>query len=48
MPTELLWVKDVAWEKAPGQPIISGVSFKVYEGDVVVLTGKSGSGLDHY
>jgi len=40
----LLTVRDLAWEKAPGQPVFASVNFSVDEGDVVVLTGKSGSG----
>ena len=37
-------VKDLAYAKGDGQPVISGVSFSVNEGDIVVLKGVSGSG----
>lgn len=40
----LLEVKDLAYAKGDGQPIISGITFSVNEGDVVVLRGVSGSG----
>jgi len=37
-------VKDLAYAKGDGQPVISGVTFSVNEGDIVVLKGISGSG----
>lgn len=40
----ILEVKDLAYTKGDGQPIISGISFEVNEGDVVVLRGVSGAG----
>lgn len=44
MPETLLSVRDLEWDKAPGQPVFDSVNFAVQEGDIVVLTGKSGSG----
>lgn len=44
MPETLLSVRDLEWDKAPGQPVFDAVNFTVQEGDIVVLTGKSGSG----
>lgn len=40
----ILTVRDLEWDKAPGQPVFSDVNFTVNEGDFVVLTGKSGCG----
>lgn len=40
----LLEVKNLAYTKGNGQPVISGISFSVNEGDVVVLRGVSGAG----
>lgn len=40
----ILEVKGLAYAKGDGQPVISGVTFSVNEGDVVVLRGVSGSG----
>ena len=40
----MLEVKDLTYSKGGGQPIISGITFTVNEGDVVVLKGVSGSG----
>jgi len=40
----LLEVKNLSYTKGDGQPIISGISFSVNEGDVVVLRGASGAG----
>jgi len=40
----ILEVKDLAYAKGDGQPVISGITFSVNEGDVVVLRGVSGSG----
>ena len=39
----ILEVKDLAYAK-DGKPIISGITFTVNEGDVVVLRGVSGAG----
>lgn len=44
MPETLLAVRELEWDKAPGQPVFDSVNFTVQEGDIVVLTGKSGSG----
>lgn len=40
----ILEVKDLAYAKGDGQPIISGITFTVNEGDAVVLRGVSGAG----
>jgi len=40
----ILEVKDLSYTKGDGQPVISGITFTVNEGDVVVLRGVSGSG----
>ena len=40
----LLSVRNLEWEKTPGDPIFSDVNFTLDEGDFLVLTGKSGSG----
>lgn len=40
----ILTVKNLAWGPEPGHPLITSVNFEVYDGDIVVLTGKSGSG----
>jgi len=40
----ILEVKNLGYAKGDGQPIISGITFSVNEGDVVVLKGVSGSG----
>jgi ABC-type bacteriocin/lantibiotic exporter with double-glycine peptidase domain len=40
----ILSVRNLEWEKAPGQPIFSNVNFNLEEGDFLVLTGKSGTG----
>lgn len=40
----ILSVRNLEWEKAPGQPIFSNVNFALEEGDFLVLTGKSGTG----
>lgn len=40
----LLEVKDLAYAKGNGQPVISGINFSVNEGDVVVVRGVSGAG----
>lgn len=42
--TAILEVKDLAYTKGDGHPIISEVTFTVEEGDVVVLRGVSGAG----
>jgi len=40
----ILEVKDLSYAKGDGQPVISGATFSVNEGDIVVLRGVSGSG----
>jgi len=40
----ILSIRNLEWEKAPGQPVFSNVNFTLEEGDFLVLTGKSGSG----
>ena len=40
----ILEIKDLSYAKGDGQPIISGITFTVGEGDVVILRGVSGSG----
>lgn len=40
----LLTIRDLEWDKAPGQPVFTGIDLTVDEGDIVMLTGKSGSG----
>jgi len=42
--SSILNVRNLEWEKAPGQPIFSNVSFTLEERDFLVLTGKSGCG----
>ncbi len=44
MPETILDIKNVGCSKAPGEPIFSHVNFKVNEGDVLILQGKSGCG----
>jgi ABC-type uncharacterized transport system ATPase subunit len=40
----MLEVQDLGYVKGNGQPILSGITFTVNEGDVVVLRGVSGAG----
>ena len=40
----ILQLKDVACNKAPGQPIFENVHLDLRAGDVAILQGKSGSG----
>jgi len=40
----ILNIRNLEWEKAPGQPVFSNVNFTLEDGDFLVLTGKSGSG----
>lgn len=46
MSDPLLQIQDVACFKDKNTPIFSTVNFTVNAGDVVVIQGKSGSGLD--
>lgn len=42
--TPLLQVRDVSCAKDKEHTIFSKLNFDVYEGDVIILQGKSGSG----